>query len=516
VVGGGARVPGGAGLKQARGALVGGDGRGPSVDLSTTGCFACVGRRGLLSSKSQPFRQRFSAQPYDVARQPDHRSECETDLIRQVRLRNFKSFVDESVALGPFSVVVGSNGAGKSNFFDALRFLRSIGEGRSVRDAVEGHAPPGSFSPLVSGIRGGGIAATHFGTTAKSFSIDVTIEVGSQVIDYFVEVDVARHRVVNEELKSTKHPGSYVYSTRPDTGPLEQKEDSPVIAARFHKATRGLNPKRDFSPSEFVLSQFTSRRAESKVNEDVADMVRGELSSIAPLELQPDVLRKYSPIGRYEMGEHGEYFAAAVLKLNEDAEEPVDYVADGDGQYYPVFDETALARRDSVLAWLSQITPREITSLRTESSPTNEVIVSVEESPYARPITAPSLSDGTLRFAALALATVGSAGRRTLLIEELENGINPSRIALMIQMFEQVTDGDELLQIVASSHSPSILDYASPSTQRNVVVIGWDDDLNSSRAVVLHDLPGLTEALKTETLGSLQEEGWLQAAAAVG
>lgn len=437
-------------------------------------------------------------------------------MITRLRLRNFKSFVDEEVAFGPFTFVIGGNGAGKSNLFDALRFLKSIGEGRSVRDAIEGHALPGSFSPTVAGIRGGSSAVTHFEGRSPSFSLEVHIEVDGNHVRYFVEVDSQRHRVMNEELVATEHPDVYVFSTQPETGPLHQSDDSPVIVARFHKRSRGLNPKREFSPSEFILSQFTSRRAESRTNEDVAELVRSQLASIFPLELQPEVLRQYSPLGRFEMGEHGENFAAAVWKLNEDAETLTAVVGGGSNEPFKLIaDSAAQNRRDAVLAWLSQVTPRPIVELGTANSPTNEVIVSVREEPFEQVITAPSLSDGTLRFAALALATIGQEGRRTLLIEEIENGINPSRIALLVRMIEQTVAAQEEVQVIASTHSPAVLDYALADTADNAVVVGWDDELKSSRARRLGELPGLHEALKTQSLGDLQEEGWLQLAAGI-
>ena len=43
-------------------------------------------------------------------------------MITRVALRNYKSVVACDVALAPLAIVVGRNGAGKSNFLDALRF----------------------------------------------------------------------------------------------------------------------------------------------------------------------------------------------------------------------------------------------------------------------------------------------------------------------------------------------------------------------------------------------------------
>ena len=38
-----------------------------------------------------------------------------------------KNFADETLRLGPFTVIVGANASGKSNIRDAFRFLHGIG-----------------------------------------------------------------------------------------------------------------------------------------------------------------------------------------------------------------------------------------------------------------------------------------------------------------------------------------------------------------------------------------------------
>lgn len=47
-------------------------------------------------------------------------------FLRRVRIRNFKSIKFCDVTLEPLTVLVGRNGSGKSNFFDALTFLRDV------------------------------------------------------------------------------------------------------------------------------------------------------------------------------------------------------------------------------------------------------------------------------------------------------------------------------------------------------------------------------------------------------
>ena len=43
-----------------------------------------------------------------------------------IRIANFKSFADQTVELKNFNLLVGANASGKSNFVQALKFLRDI------------------------------------------------------------------------------------------------------------------------------------------------------------------------------------------------------------------------------------------------------------------------------------------------------------------------------------------------------------------------------------------------------
>ena len=59
-------------------------------------------------------------------------------MITSIRLVNFKNFADETLRVGPFTVIVGANASGKSNIRDAFRFLHGIGRGYTLPDVIGG------------------------------------------------------------------------------------------------------------------------------------------------------------------------------------------------------------------------------------------------------------------------------------------------------------------------------------------------------------------------------------------
>ena len=56
-------------------------------------------------------------------------------MLARFRVRNFKSLDDVEVYLGPFTCIAGPNGTGKSNLFDAIRFLGALGNGTLLEAA---------------------------------------------------------------------------------------------------------------------------------------------------------------------------------------------------------------------------------------------------------------------------------------------------------------------------------------------------------------------------------------------
>ena len=59
-------------------------------------------------------------------------------VIRNIQISNFKSIASQSIPLGRFTVLIGENGAGKSNILEALVMASAASTGRLEREILIG------------------------------------------------------------------------------------------------------------------------------------------------------------------------------------------------------------------------------------------------------------------------------------------------------------------------------------------------------------------------------------------
>jgi predicted ATPase len=81
------------------------------------------------------------------------------------------------------------------------------------------------------------------------------------------------------------------------------------------------------------------------------------------------------------------------------------------------------------------------------------------------PYSARSLSDGTLRFLALAVLKFDPEAKGVICLEEPENGIHPERIPAMLKLlqhictdvYEEIGVDNPLRQVIVNTHSPAVV-----------------------------------------------------------
>jgi AAA15 family ATPase/GTPase len=57
-------------------------------------------------------------------------------MLTRLKVSGFKNLVDVDVRFGPFTCIAGANGVGKSNLFDAIRFLSALAD-RPLMEAAQ-------------------------------------------------------------------------------------------------------------------------------------------------------------------------------------------------------------------------------------------------------------------------------------------------------------------------------------------------------------------------------------------
>ena len=115
-------------------------------------------------------------------------------MITSIRLVNFKNFADETLRVGPFTVIVGANASGKSNIRDAFRFLHGIGRGYTLAEIIGG-----KYEANWKPIRGAGNEIVRFGQSG--FSIEVGIQLEDADVCYLIEVGYEKE---NHEFRITR------------------------------------------------------------------------------------------------------------------------------------------------------------------------------------------------------------------------------------------------------------------------------------------------------------------------
>ena len=126
-----------------------------------------------------------------------------------------------------------------------------------------------------------------------------------------------------------------------------------------------------------------------------------------------------------------------------------------------------------------------------------------------RTVSANSVSDGTLRFVAMLAALLGDDYECMYFFEEIDTGIHPNRLWLLLDLIEKQTTQSNT-QVIATTHSPDLLNYISNETFENTSVVSRLEDTDDSVIRPLDSLPNVKKLRETQGLGRLHSGGWME------
>ena len=411
-------------------------------------------------------------------------------MITSIRLVNFKNFADETLRVGPFTVIVGANASGKSNIRDAFRFLHGIGRGYTLAEIIGGKYGPGGQLEWAP-IRGAADEIIRFGQHA--FALEVEVSEGKYSRSkYLIEVgiDTARpgiFRVKREELR-------YVYTSHPyGNDPVAAQGDDTHLLLRMAKTVdqRKYGHRVEVRPDQPALTQLKEHRKIVKNHKDRAENIIRILGNMRFLDLVPDQMRKPAFPGQTVLGDGGENLPTVLREICDDPN-----------------------RREVLAAWTRELTPMDVQGFQFPADPITGLIQLVFQESNHRNVSAYAASDGTLRFLAMLVSLLGSKPGSLYFFEEIDTGIHPARQSLLLELIEGQTARNDV-QIITTTHAPDLLTFVSDKTFENMSVVCRLEDSNDAIIRPVAELPNARESRTSgRGLGGLLAEGWMETALA--
>jgi len=421
-------------------------------------------------------------------------------MLKSIKISRFKSIEEATLTLGRLNVFIGTNASGKSNFFDAIRLLQAIGYGFTVSEMFDGKAQAGG-SVAWEGIRGGSERAVFrpsirkkgkpkekHTTTTCQFEADYHHK--GVDYSYIIQLNPSKGIVQKERFSYTNKDGATykLFETL-------DKQQAAFITAEVFSDKKGRKPHFDFNPNRSLLHQLRQ-----VVGNDLADVHLNAvdtfiqlLGDVQKLDVEPRLLRDYSKQPQaFRIGERGENFAALVKTILKDKK-----------------------KKSAFTAWLKELTPTEIDEVKLGKGAVGEPIFGIVE---GRNINyAPTLSDGTLRFSALTAALFQENPPHLLLLEEVDNGIHPTRLRLLVELLIQrtqhLTSSERLAehspQVFVTTHSPILLSWLPETFYKNVFHFSRQEN-GASKIQPIEAIPFFMEVRKKQPLGELFAEGWIE------
>jgi len=412
--------------------------------------------------------------------------------ITSLRLLGFKGFLDAHLDMGGFTVVVGTNAGGKSNLRDAFRFLHGIARGYTLAEIIGEKWVEGGVLQW-KGIRGGTREAVYDGRG------DFSLEVGLRVRDgdkdraarYFIRVVVPADGVqpprVAEERLVIEGRGQSVFDSHPEKHAPVQ--DDPLhLAIRLRKGHQKGFQGRAISiiNDRPALSQIPEHKeAKPKEVRDHAELALSAFQSMRFLELSSDALRLPSLPGQLVLGDRGENLSSVLQAICQDQ-----------------------SRKRALVEWVRELTPLDVVDFDFPQDQTGRVLLTLIEE-NGRRTSAHSASDGTMRFLAMIAAFLGPDPAHFYFFEELETGLHPTRLHLLLELIEeQARKGSS--QVVATTHSPQLLAFLSKETVKAATLAYRLPGKPDQRLMRVLDIPEAERVLTTQDLARLHASGWLE------
>ena len=408
-------------------------------------------------------------------------------MITSLHLHNFKNFVDEKLAIGPFTVIVGANASGKSNLRDAFRFLHGIGRGYTLADIIGGKYGAGGqveWQP----IRGKPTEIGRFGL--RWFGLQMTMNLNDLSLVYKIAVNRTTSGVFAVELESLSvERYEPIYTSHPVVGGLVQDQgDDNHLLLRMGRSPsqKKLGYKISVRLDQPALTQIGEHKHVIRQQKDLAEQVATTFSNMRFLDLSPEHMRQPAFPGQKVLGDRGENLPTVLKDVCADPE-----------------------RKRTLTDWTRELTPMDVVDFEFPTDPTTGRIQLALRERNGRIVSSYAASDGTLRMLAMLTALLGPNPAGLYVFEEIDNGIHPARQRLLLDLIENQTEKGHV-QVITTTHSPDLLELVGDRTFKHTSVVCRLPEADDAVVRPLADLPNADRLRRSGGLGKLHRSNWME------
>ncbi len=399
-------------------------------------------------------------------------------MLTRLTLTNFKSYREAVLPLAALTFMVGANASGKSNMLEAMRLLNWLAKGSRLED-------------IARIIEGGdaivrGQSRDLFRDTAQPFTLGLHLAGAPQGWgDFEISIGLQSDQLVIAGEKVTQ-PTQKVPLYTVDTAPNMHTDEISVAYNNFKQDKN--KPHIPCSNRQAIFFQLeTPGRFEAKHTDSqriipaVTKALRETLRQIVFLDPRPSLMRDYAYARDDTLREDGSNLSAVLFKIAQTE-----------------------AGAQHVLNFIRSLPEQDIAALQFIKTERQDVMVRLVESfgTQQRTVDAPLLSDGTLRVLAVGAALLTAPPGALVVIEEIDNGVHPSRAELLVRQIRQIAT-DRHLRVLLTSHNPALLDALPDESLADVVCCYRDPQQGDSRLVRLGDMDRYPELVAQGPLGQL-------------
>lgn len=400
-------------------------------------------------------------------------------MIKSVKLRNWKSYEESILYIDSLMIVIGANSSGKSNAVDALIFLSRIAGGTGIFQAIGGDVS-------LSALRGGMDWVCRKGT--NSFTLEVVMEYEENDYEYVITVETgtARALVTEEKLNLCGRNQRLFYTNLQDRELLS-------IPTYFYTGKPGKRQNFDLNRNTSILYQSKTLQLRNKETANIISELAKQLSGIFVLDPTPNHMRDYAALAE-KLSSDGSNIAGVLAALNDEQREKV---------------------QKKLTSYLRKIPEKDIEDVWTEriGKFNTDAMLYCKEAWQENDeciVDARGMSDGTLRFLAIMTALLTNEANRLIVIEEVDNGLHPSRAKILLNMLKELGN-EKKADVLITTHNPALLDAAGTS-MIPFITVAHRDDRGQSHLKLLEDIRELPKMISTGNIGDLVTNGKIESA----